>query len=217
MSEDARTAAPDDRGVDALIDAATNDAGTTRRVRRRGPRGDTWWRRNRVALPAAVVLLAGCVAALGVEAWTGYYIGRPMLPATATPDRTVEYAGVGWRIADVDRVSGADEAEVRTGTPRADVDVVFVTIVQTVPELGFEGCLLQLREKRDDGSTRTWDAAGSGLRAEFDPDSRSCRPESTGRSSFEAAFVIPARARGEFEVLVVAAEGLPGFARLELP
>ena len=55
-----------------------------------------WWRRNRLALIALVVLILIAAATLIGVAWARYYLYQPTIPLDAGDGETVELADATW-------------------------------------------------------------------------------------------------------------------------
>lgn len=79
-------------------------------------RPPSWWRRNRVALVALLVLAPLTAAAVGWQEWYQFFGfgGRPVTAVSVAQDDTAELAGAEWgplRGGEIDDVSGLDVPE----------------------------------------------------------------------------------------------------------
>ena len=175
-----------------------------------------WWRRNAVALAAAVVLLVAVVGITSAKEWTDYFSGRPTQEIRVAVAEEATFAGATWQLENVLAGTSDDVDQIPDGT------TMVVVRVDVTPEGGVAEaptCMLRLIERGGDAGDREWNTA-----AQRPIDYRTtdgftsyCAADATEPYSLEVPFVIPTGATGEFSLVIEVAQGLPQFLRLELP
>lgn len=163
-----------------------------------------WWRRNRTALIAVLILvpLSGAILV-----GNGFRRSRSDTPSDAIHvdvDQTAVYAGVTIGPVSADFSSEASPA------PDSRVLLVVVPISGENPL----DCSITLREST--GAEREWSEA-SGYLSDVDWSApRTCDAASTGPYSIEMYFLVPDDATGPFTLDLVEYGQIPRFLRLEL-
>jgi hypothetical protein len=179
-----------------------------------------WLRRNWIALAAVVVLVPATLALTFSAEWGRYYAERPIEPVVVERGEPADFAGTGWRVADVRRVAADSAPGVEAGAP-AGTDLVLVTIAVKPRELDAEGrspgCGVQLAELRGDDVVRTWkDANYSVDHVPAHGVETICTPDLTAGYRFETVFVVPRDTGDELVVDLELVNELPRFLRLAL-
>jgi hypothetical protein len=181
-----------------------------------------WWRRNRVALVAVVLIAPVTVGVVFQKEWGGFGAGPSAAAVEVAAGDDAFYGGTGWRVTGVDRIRWSSapgaERELPTGT-----DLVVVHLAVTPGDLeGGEstGCTLELDEGEGDRSARLWKPAPSTY-VPYDPDdgaSTYCDPSRTSPYELAASFLVPVDAGEDasLRLSVEAADELPRFLRITL-
>jgi hypothetical protein len=188
-------------------------------VTARAPQG--WFRRNRRALLAVVVLLPATLGIMFANQWVGYFAEWPSRPVPVAVGGSVDYADALRSITSSERVTGGSAAGAERGLP-ADTDLVSVTLSVTPggPVDDDDLCRVWLEESGGSHAARKWSPSGSGA-ISLDgprPEVTSCSSELSDPYTFTAEFVVPADAgdTGQLSVGVAVASALPEFARFAL-
>ena len=167
----------------------------------------TWWRRNRLALAAAVVLLPATALVVTGNEWWLMNRGQPVFPTTAEAGAEVTFAGAVWGPVAVDATAAASIDEDLPADAR-------VLVVEVPIDPGDEGVACTppiLREL--DGAGRQWNAATDEVRWDDDRPTF-CSLEQTGPFTLAVPFLLPHDADGPFGVEFALSDELPGFLRL---
>lgn len=170
-----------------------------------------WWRRNRVALVALVVLLPLTAGVVGGWEWWKRAQGDTVFPVTAAAGETVELAGISFGPAAAREISIPGE-ELPPGTKVVSVSVTVDRDGGATPcsrpllhELHGEG-----RTWGDDATTVTWESAGFAF-CPSDPEDESF-PD--GPFTIEVPYVVPDDVAGPLAVEFTVANELPRYVRL---
>lgn len=182
-----------------------------------------WFRQNRVALLAVLVLLPTTLGIMFAYQWLGYFEQWPSRPVDVAAGDSVEYGRSEWRIESTDRF-GADSV---AGTERdlpGGTDLIVIT-VRVVPsgtgtDEEHDLCAVRLEETGGGNPPRSWTNASGGAvpLAGTAPERTSCSRELRTPYTFDAQFVVPADT-GDWAALTLAIsvdEELPEYARFTL-
>ncbi|MFC4137681.1 MULTISPECIES: hypothetical protein [unclassified Microbacterium] len=159
-----------------------------------------WWRTNRLALPAAIVLIPLTFGALTWNEWNEAY-GPSSHPVRIVDDgETVHAAGATWgpaRGGELKDVTGLD-------VPRGAI--VLAAGVPVAPDDEGVGCDWPVLIEQ--GTGRQWEPMRTEIGLDFDP----TEPESCSTSDVEPyelilPYVIPEDATGPFWVEIAAGDG----------
>jgi hypothetical protein len=199
---------------------------TGRGARRREGRRLTrhgWFRRNRWALLAILVLLPATLGIMFVNQWVGYFAEWPSRPVRVAVGESVEYADARRSIESVDRIHGASAAGQDRGLPTG-TDLVVVTLTVDPTGSGPVGdrdlCTVWLAESGGPHGERKWSNASTGAISPKGPRPElvSCSSELNDPYSFVAEFVVPVDA-GKSTTMTVGlavAHALPAYASFAL-
>lgn len=177
-----------------------------------------WWRRNRVALVAVLLIAPVTVGVVFQKEWGGF--ARDAVDVVVGDDAS--YGGAGWRVTDVDRIRWSSGPGAERELP-AGTDLVVVRLAVTPHDLeGGEstGCTLELDEGEGDRSDRLWGPAPSTY-VPYDPDggtSTYCDPSRTTPYELAASFLVPVDAGEDarLRITVEADDELPRYLRISL-
>jgi hypothetical protein len=119
----------------------------------------TWWRNNRIALLAVVVLLPLTLGIPFANQWLGYFSTWPSVPEEVLGADPVEYGGTTWTVDGARRITAASAEGREYGLP-AGSDLVVLDLGVAPEELDDEGksafCDVRLQELDGDTITRVW-------------------------------------------------------------
>jgi hypothetical protein len=181
-----------------------------------------WWRRNRLALVATLVLAPLTVGVVFQKEWGGFSAGRPVDAVDAAVGEAAAFGGSGWRVTGSERVRWSSDPGVEQDLPPG-TDLVVVRLEVTPDELDAEGrstgCLMQLDEGRGARVSRTWEPASAYLDLDFEPGvSSGCESERTGPYEATARFLVPVDAGEDADLRlgIQVADELPRFLRVTL-
>lgn len=199
-------------GIDGLLDDATSSASASSSdsIRR------SWWRRNRVSLLALMLIAPLTVTVLFWGEYDTYFGVRPSRVVPVAADVTAVYSSAEWTVTSVRRV-GAEDAGVTPGAVPDGADALLVAVEVEPGAENAPGCTLRLHETRASGGDRTFSAELSARIFSDDPLGVSgCSSDETTTYTATAAFFVPADARGDLSLDVIAGDELPRFLRMEL-
>lgn len=178
-----------------------------------------WWRNNRLALVALVVLAPAVVAAVGYQDWHAYRQTQPAEVARGVAPTTVDYAGARWTVTNTQRLHVLPHLGDDHPVPLPDgLDVVAVNIrVNTLA--GTEGrssnralCALYL----GDGDRR-WAPTGPGeLPGDVHWPNRDAGGSCDQDGPMSVLFLIPSAAQPDHVDVSVNDDGRPTYARLTI-
>ncbi|MET0303427.1 MAG: hypothetical protein ABW040_05220 [Microbacteriaceae bacterium] len=204
-------------GIDELLDGATSSAsssssGATAPASTRR----SWWHRNRLSLLALVLIAPLTVTVLFWGEYDTYFGVRPSRAVPVAADTTAVYGGAEWTVTSVRRV-GAGDAGVRPGAIPDGADAILVA-VEIEPEAeNAPACTLRLHETRASGGDRSTSAElGARVFADDPLGVSGCSSDETTTYTATAAFFVPADARGDMSLDVIAGDELPRFLRMRL-
>jgi hypothetical protein len=182
-----------------------------------------WFRRNRWALLAVVVLVPATLGIMFVNQWVGYFAEWPSRPVHVTVGESAEYGDALRSVETVDRIEGTSAAGRDRGLP-AGTDLVVVTLTVDPNGPGPVGdrdlCTVWLAESGGPDGARKWSNASTGAISPEGPrpELGSCSSELSDPYTFVAQFVVPADA-GDSTTLTVGlavAHALPEYASFAL-
>jgi hypothetical protein len=160
-----------------------------------------WWRTNRVALIALLVLVPALVVTVAWTQWSYFDEFRASRPVLVQPGDTVRYAE-----ATVGPVSAdwGDTAKAPKGTR--------VVVVQVPVEPGHPAIACASPLLRETATGRTWDAATYDLSWESDDDHPTyCPSDATKPYVLSVGYIVPDDASGPFTVDLDSADSWPSF------
>jgi len=158
-------------------------------------RAPGWWRRNRLALIALVILVPATAAAIGWQEWYQYFGfgARPVSAVEVDEDESIEFAGATWgpiRGGEIADVTGLD-------VPRDSRLIAVAVPVQASTE-GI-GCATPTLVEQSTG--RGWDPVRDRIGLEYDSDEpTTCNSSEAGDYELILPFVVPDDADGPFWV-----------------
>lgn len=174
-------------------------------------RSPSWWRRNRLALIALVVLIPGTAIGIGWHEWHQYYgfEARPFQPIVVEEDASAELVGATWgpvRGGEIDDLSGFDVPDgakvIAVGVP---VDAGTDGVTCTAPVLVHQA------------SGREWQTARSEMGLLSDSEEpETCVSDEKGEYELIVPFVVPDDVEGPFWVDVWPQEAGGSFLRFTL-
>lgn len=176
----------------------------------------SWWRRNRLALAALVVLLPAVPAVIFHSTWSSYFGARPSAPVAAEEGTETAFAGANWRVQGwTTAIAGSSEATV-LGVP-SDADLVLARVALDPGSNAGPACRVSLVHTDADGGIQRWSGI-SGRPITYRPEpgiADGCTPNATEPYLFDIAFAVPAGTSGPFRLDVEVSAELPRY--LELP
>lgn len=171
----------------------------------------SWWRRNRWALLALVLLVPVTALSIGWHEWYGWYGygARPYIPVVATADGSVELADATWgpvRSTEIEDLRGLDVPEGAT---------VIAAAIPVAPAVDGVGCAAPELVQQSTG--RTWKPVRSEIGLDHDSDEPStCSAVGTAPYELIVAFVLPDDVDGPFWVDVSPSTGAGEFVRFSV-
>jgi len=182
-----------------------------------------WFRQNRLALLAVLVLLPVTLGIMFAYQWLGYFERFPSRPVDVATGDSIQYGRSEWRIDSTDRF-GADSARGQERGLPAGTDLIVVTVRVVPSSTGTDKehdlCTVRLEETGGEHPTRSWaNATGAAVPLTgTGPDLTSCSRELRTPYTFDAQFVVPADT-GDWSALTLGASvvtELPEYARFSL-
>jgi hypothetical protein len=182
-----------------------------------------WFRGNRLALAAVLVLLPATLWVTFANSWFGYFEGWPSRPIDVAAGEPLDYGGAGWQIESTERYSADSETGRERNLPAStDLLVVTVRVDPVTPPAGEDGMLCTARLEEIDGAAadRSWSNGTRGaVQLDGDtPEFGSCNAEQRSPYSFGAEFVVPADAgdAARLAIGIAVVRELPDYARFAL-
>ena len=181
-----------------------------------------WWRRNRVALVATLVLAPLTVGIVFQNEWGGFREGRPVEPVDVAVGADTDFGTTTWRVDGADRIRWSSDPGVERELPvGTDLVVVRMTVIpHAIVDWASEGCTLMLDEADGDRSARTWEPASpSYLDLDFDdPTTTGCDSTRLGRYEAAVGFLVPVDAGedADLRLAVQTVDQLPRYLRITL-
>lgn len=163
-----------------------------------------WWRRNTAALVAVALLVPATILVVGgPDIWDALR-SRPLIPTTASPGESLDYAGASW---------GPARAIVRDAPDELPEDTKIID-VEVLVDPRSEDLTCSPPTLRELSTDREWSDATWELQLDSAPDRTTlCRIDGGGPFTLAVSYLVPDEAVGPFGLDLVLADETPSFLR----